>query len=198
MNIRFFAILASFCLTSISYADVVVSFSTSASDPNAGTVLTLNEGQTSASLFVYVENTEATTIEGLSLDILSDTPGIALATSHLISEPAGRWFGSTPGALGSGPFLVDDSNAFNFFGGFPNSGGPQLHSEIVLDAIGIGSTQVTAATGGSGIAVGGQVPSSLSFGTATVNVVTAIPEPGSALALSAIVGGMLIRRRKIR
>ncbi|QDV42285.1 hypothetical protein Enr13x_21300 [Stieleria neptunia] len=193
---RFFlTVLATLSFASLSSADVIVTFSTSRTDPNAGTELTLNAGEVAGSLFVFVENTSATTIEGLALDFQSETPGILTASAHLIENPAGRWFASTPGALGENP-LVENSNAFNFFGGFP-IGGPLLHSELQLDAIGTGTTLVSAAEGASGIAVGGQrVP--LSFGSATVNVVSAIPEPSSAIALLAIGGTVLVRRNRRR
>ncbi|QDV42284.1 hypothetical protein Enr13x_21290 [Stieleria neptunia] len=190
----FAAVAAMLCFSSSAQA-LEIFLSTSAVDPNAGTNLNLVEGGPGGSLFVWVNNDEPTTIEGLSLDITSDTPGVAGATAHLINDPGGRWFASTPGVLGDAP-LVDDSNAFNFFGGFPQ--GLALHSEVQVDPIAAGVTTVGFATGNSGIAVGGIPPQTENFGTGTITVAP-VPEPGTmaGLASIAMVGcGLVARRRR--
>ncbi|MCD0462850.1 PEP-CTERM sorting domain-containing protein [Roseiconus lacunae] len=196
MKKMFFAALAALvCFTGSAQA-VEIFFSTSGIDPNAGSSLNLTEGGAGGSLFVWVNNDEATTIEGLSLDVTSDTAGVALATDHLIENPGGRWFGSTPGVLGDSP-LVNDSNAFNFFGGFPQ--GLALHSEILIDPLAAGVTNIGFDIGNNGIAVGGQPPQSISFGSGSINV-TAVPEPGTIAGLASIgmFGCGLVGRRRRR
>ncbi len=198
-----FVALAICCFAvSTATAQVDVFFSTSSTDPFAGTVLELMDGG-SGSLFVWVTNSDASgnPIDGLDLDILGAGSNSLTADLWTVEEPAGRWAAAGLGTLGSSPgLLVDNSNAIALVGLGSNgiaNGDTVWHGTLDLTANGIGSSELTFAEGQFGISVLGQAPASVNFGSASVNVGGgAIPEPSALALVGAIFGGTFLRRRR--
>ena len=170
---------------SVAHGDII--FSKSNSDPGAGTNVSLGLGDV-GSLFVWVSTNPGQTINGLSLDIISDVPSILEATNHIISNPSGRWSNVNSGILGD---LVDDSNAFVLFGdGIATTGLTDftLHSEVQFVATEIGTTELSFAEGSNLITdtvSSESIADSIEMGSGSVKV--SVPEPG-AFALLGLVG----------
>ena len=186
----FLVLIFMLSIAAVADADIVIHLSTSNASALAGSNLTLEEGS-SGSMFVWVENNSGGTIDGLSLDILSDDSIILEANAFNIENPAGRWFATGSGTLGD---LVDDSNAFVLISetGIVD-GALALHGEVVFDATALGNTNLQLGEGAFEITVNGVATQDVNFGSGTVNV---IPEP-SALWIFGVVGfGFLTRRRK--
>lgn len=169
-------------------ADLV--FSTSATDANAGTTVNMFEGDT-ASLYIWVSSLNGQTINGMGLDILSNDAAILQAISHTIENPivfgsTRRWNG-TPNGGTLGDLAIRSRAAAVTTPGVSTSGASDfvLHSTLQFTATALGSTEITFREGQDRMtAVGqGSIFSSISRGTANVNVLTAVPEPGSFAVL---------------
>jgi hypothetical protein len=175
----------------------VLQLSTSATDPNAGSSLTLNINDT-GSMFVWVAAEDGQTIRAMSIDIASSDLSIIEATDHVVD--ASRWQSAGTGDLNVAPDrLVDDSNSVAITSGTGIVGNTLvLHSEVQFTATAIGSTDLQLARGFEGFVDGGFVDipdTEITYGGGTVNV--AVPEPSaiSLLGLGAI-AGVMRRRRK--
>ena len=183
---------------STAIAQVDIFFSTSSTDALAGTELTVDDGA-AGRLFVWVDNRDASgnPVDGLPLDISGSGMSSLMATMFNVENPDGRWFRTTPGTFGNSPgLLVDDSLSASLTGGIENGVGPVLHATFEFNADGIGSNSLQLAQGNNVISVVGAPPQSVSFGTATVNVASAVPEPGSLVVLGTFVAGAVSRRRR--
>lgn len=185
-------------------AQVAITFSTSSTDANAGTVFDLNDGDT-GSIFVWAENNDASgnDLDALAIDISGSGSSTLTANSFDVVN-GGRWSFVRDATLGSSPdsLLVEDSSSiFLAFpgttGGIENAGGPVLHATLNFTAAGVGSNTLGIAEGAGLISAGGVRPQTLSLGSATVNVTTAVPEPGSFVLISSLVGCVLLRRRRV-
>jgi hypothetical protein len=178
-----------------SMANAGIILSTSGTDANAGGDLEIFENA-SSSLFVWVSTDAGQTINGLSLNILSSDASILDATAHLIANPDSRWNGSNGGTLGD---LVTGSNAISLFGGLSTAGQDEfvLHSEVQFNATALGTTAISFTPGIQGISARGEgdISGSIAFGTGSVSVISAVPEP-SSMALLGVAGiGFIARRR---
>lgn len=189
------ALAAVAMMASSASAQVDIFYSTSGTDAFAGNSLNLTLGDT-GSIFVWVTNNDAAVIDGLGIDMLSSDVNVLEATSHTINDPGTRWLSSNEGDLGD---LVTDSVAIALVGlngdGIANDGTPVLHSEIQFEATALGSTELTIIENADAISVSGNAPASLNFGTANITV-NAVPEPGSAILLAGLIGGVVMRRRR--
>ena len=199
---------AMLCLAaSTASAQVDVIFSTSADSAIAGTSLDVVNGE-SGTLFVFIENNDTSggAVDAVGLDISDAGTSALSATSFLIFEPGGegtRWnLGIEQGDFDSDGFLVDDSQAGTFLitpdNGIQNGVGPVLFATLNFDAAGLGSNALGFAEGEAPglISVNGAAPSSVNFGSATVNVVAAVPEPSSMAVIGSLFGASLLRRRR--
>lgn len=185
------SVLALLLVPSQSSADIV--FSTSNTSHTAGTNLSLNVGD-SGSMFVWISTNNGQELDAVSLSILSNNADVLEATAHNINNPSNRWFGVAPGVLGD---LVTDSNAFTLFGGLSTNGKTDftLHSEIAFTATSLGQTVLSFAEGKDFMSDGTGVPIWDQFATGTA-VVTAVPEPSSALLLTGVVCVAAAYRRR--
>ncbi|QDV65148.1 PEP-CTERM sorting domain-containing protein [Crateriforma conspicua] len=189
-----------------------ITFSTSATDANAGNVLNVAAGSTGNQLYIWANATgDPNSVEGLGLDVTADN-GNLFATSHVIENPVfqnipglDRWnLAVSNGTLNDSGVLVNDSlgaalpglGGLAFYQGIQNVGGPVLHSVLTFDALGAGTTELGFEKGIGNIAANGQVPT-LNFGSATVNA-AAVPAPGSIAGLLSLVatGAIVMRRRR--
>ncbi len=193
-------LIASFAFVSLLASQAqaaVINFSTSASDANAGTSLSLEPGN-SGSMYVWVSSDPGQTIVGMDLGILSDNASVLQATSWNIANPANRWASAVDGTLGD---LVTGSSAIAlppFAGtGLSTSGAFELYGTVEFLATDLGTTNLTFVTGSNGFGdLGGSFTPT--FGTGSVSV-SAVPEPSSMVALAAVgtaVGAY--RRRKAK
>lgn len=199
-----FLALSLLCFTaSAANADIV--FSTSATDANAGSDFTFQEGQT-GQIYVWVSTEAGQTINGLSLDILSSDANVLEATAHTIENPViianlTRWGGTGAGDLGD---LVNDSNAVGLGGIGLNTGGLSnfvLHSTVDVLATGVGTTNLSFAEGNNLITDDqsvGSIADTINFGGGSVTV-NAVPEPSTFFALGVATigfGAYQLRRRR--
>ena len=204
----FLALAISCCSASSAMAQVDFFFSTSSTDPEAGSVLNIADGE-SGSLFVWVNNTDASgdDLVAVTLDISGSGDSSLMANifniqnpvDFVLSPPAARWdLQADSGTLGTSPgLLVDDSNSATLRGGgIRNAVGPVFFATLDLSAVDAGSNIVQLAEGNLQNAVGGQAPVSTNFGSATVNVTSVVPEPGSLAVIGMMVGGVFLRRRR--
>lgn len=193
------AVLVVFGFASSSNADII--FSTSATDATAGASLDLDLNS-NGNLFVWVSTAADQRIRGLAIDIDSDNVGILSANSHVVENPSSRWLAAGSGILGDSTTgkLVDDSNSFFAFGvNGISSTDYVLHSTLNVEATAAGSTILNLGVGEQLISLdgGGNLGAEFFGNSATVTVSSAVPEPGSLLALTVLGGGLaLIRRRK--
>ncbi|WP_145302009.1 PEP-CTERM sorting domain-containing protein [Crateriforma conspicua] len=209
-------VLAAFVCGNAS-ATLTMTFSTSGTDPNAGSSLFVNPGSAGNQLFVWAElSGDASVepyIEGLGLDITADN-GNVVATSHVIENPVfqdipglDRWnLAISNGTLNDSGVLVNDSlgaalpglGGLAFYQGIQNGDGPVLHSVLTFDVIGGGTTELGFERGIGNIASNGAVPG-LDFRTATV-VASAVPEPSSfaMIACGLAATAFQVRRRKLQ
>ncbi|TWT70543.1 hypothetical protein [Crateriforma conspicua] len=194
---------------------VTITFSTSATDANAGNVLSTVPGSTGNQLYIWVDATgNENGIEGLGLDITADNCNV-VATSHVIENPVfqdipglDRWnLAISNGTLNDSGVLVNDSlgaalpglGGLAFYQGIQNGAGPVLHSVLTFDVIGGGTTELGFERGIGNIASNGAVPP-LNFGSAFVGSLapTPCPAPGSIAGLLSLVatGTVFIRGRR--
>ncbi|MFK7734995.1 MAG: PEP-CTERM sorting domain-containing protein [Pirellulaceae bacterium] len=177
---------------SISEA-AVLQLSTSATDPDAGSSLSLNIND-SGSMFVWVAADDGQTIRGMSIDILSSDVAVLEATDHIVD--GSRWQAAGVGDLGD---LVDNSNSVAITSGTGIVGNTLvLHSEVQFIATAAGTTDLQLARGFEGFVDGAfaDIPDTeITYGGGTVNV--AVPEPSSIglIGLGAIAGVLRRRRR---
>ncbi|MEM8738537.1 MAG: PEP-CTERM sorting domain-containing protein [Planctomycetota bacterium] len=184
--------------------------STSETDPFGGTTLDLAVGDTST-LYVWVDPTNAGTINGLDLDILSDTPEVLEGVSFEVFNPnlAGalfRWTGTGTGDIGD---LVLGSNSVSAspadFGDYLGALGPALeqgtvvegnflHAALVFTATAEGQALITPQASSRGISSvsDSSIAEAFSFGTATVTV----PEPTASVLLALTGLGVMARRHR--
>lgn len=190
------SLIALVMLAGSANAQVDIFYSTSNTDSNAGTSLDLNLGDT-GSIFVWVANNDAAAMDGLGIDMLSSDAAILEAFAHTINDPGGRWLNSNPGDLGD---LATNTVSIALIGlsgtGIANDGNAVLHSEIQFDATAIGSTTLSIAENANAISISGNAPQSINFGTASVNVINAVPEPSSLMVIGALAIGTIVRRRR--
>ena len=178
---------------SSAFGQVDVFYSTSADNANEGTTLDMLEGETN-SMYLWVTNSEDSKITGMTVDMLSSDAEVLEATSFTFSDP-GSWDGTNlAGGLGD---LVFDARAIAVLASGIAPGETALFGEIQFQATSIGTTDLTIAetdpiTVASGVPAGG-----VNFGTATVIVNAAIPEPSAlSFGVLGIAGLGFVRRRK--
>lgn len=187
-------------LSSSAQADII--FSTSNTDANAGSDLSLANVGDTGTLYVWVSTAPGSVINGMSVNINSADASILQATSHVIYNPNGlRWNGVTAGALGD---LVTDFRTVGLFApfGLGTSGLNDfaLFSEVNFTATAEGTTNLGFSQGPLSVTYRGgstTIWNTWTIGTGSVTVGSAIPEPSSAAIIGLLaVAGFATRRRK--
>jgi hypothetical protein len=193
-----FCVLSMF-VSGIAQGDII--FSTSSTNPFAGTTLNLANVGSTGSMYVYFSTEQGRVLQGTSFNIDSSDINILQATAHLVENPgSARWQSINPGVLGD---LVVDTRAVALFPPFGlGTNGMNdfvLYSEVRFNATAEGVTQLSFSRGPLGLSyrdVPGDQWDNFVKGTATV--IVAIPEPTgfTVLAISAL-NGLLMRRRRM-
>lgn len=183
-----------FATTSAAHAQVDFFYSTSGTEATAGTTLDLNFGE-SGSMFVWMTNNEASGVTGVSLDMVSSNVDVLEALGFTFND-AVVWNGTNiVGGIGD---LVSDARAVSILGTAVPASETVMLGEINFEATAVGGTTLTLnestnpITVTTGLPVGG-----VNFGSGSINVVNAIPEP-SAFALGMVALCGLTARRRFR
>ncbi len=196
------------CGLSATTAQADLIFSTSNTDPLAGTHLEIQEGG-SGSLYTWLSTPPGNRTSGVAFSIRESETSIVNASAHAFDNPPGRWLQAAGGSLNSNGNAVHNAQAVTFdsANGGISSGGLGnfvLLSQIDFVATALGTTNIDFfphTNSGNGIqyfGVSGNQWNNTVKGTASISVVSAIPEPGSfaAMAVLALAGGMIRRRAR--
>ncbi len=187
-------------LASNVQADII--FSTSNTDANAGSDLSLANVGDNGTMYIWVSTAPGQVINGMSVNIDSDDASILQATSHNIYNPNSlRWNGTNAGTLGD---LVADFRTVGLFAPFGlGTNGLNdfvLFSEVNFTATAEGTTNLGFSEGPLSVTYRGgstTIWNTWTIGTGSVTVGSAIPEPSSAAIVGLLaVAGLVSRRRK--